>query len=191
MGIRLSDAGMGDYWDDVDALARNHLVEQQFTDAERLAQVSAAAEECDRLKEAPHDGQVDTRDVIKRSLGNFAGSSAPDSIPNPWVMQCCTANGTQGLYYAWEGIVRQSAETAQVNLLLNRSAEGLDVDSYLPYEGKVVIHNKKMERVSVAHTFLGCAKRNPQPRFGKRGSRSADRQLSDVLTGFGRETRSS
>ena len=149
MGIRLSDAGMGDYWDDVDALARNHLVEQQFTDAERLEKVSAAAEDCDRRKEAPHEGQVDTRDVIKRSLGNFAGASAPDSIPNPWVMQCCTGNGTQGLYYAWEGIVRQSGDTAQVNLLLNRSAGGLDVDSYLPYEGKVVIHNKKMERVSV------------------------------------------
>ena len=149
MGIRLSDAGMGDYWDDVDAVARNHLVEQQFTDAERLEKVSAAAQECDRKKEAPHEGQVDTRDVIKRSLGNFAGASAPDSIPNPWVMQCCTGNGTQGLYYAWEGIVRQSGDSAQVNLLLNRPAEGLDVDSYLPYEGKVVIHNKKMERVSI------------------------------------------
>ena len=149
MGIRLSDAGMGDYWDDVDAVTRNHLVEQQFTDAGQLAKVSAAAQECDLEKEAPHEGQVDTRDVIRRSLGNFAGSSAPDSIPKPWVMQCCTGNGTQGLYYAWEGTVRHSGDSAQVNLLLNRASGGLDVDSYLPYEGKVVIHNKKMARVSV------------------------------------------
>ena len=149
MGIRLSDAGMGDFWDDVDAVTRNHLVEQQLTDAAQLEKISAAAPECDIEKEAPHKGQTDTRDVIHRSLGNFAGSSAPDSIPRPWVMQCCTGNGTQGLYYAWEGIVRESGESAQVNLLLNRAASGLDVDSYLPHQGKVVIHNKKMARVSV------------------------------------------
>ena len=148
-GFGCPTPGMGDYWDDVDAVTRNHLVEQQLTDAGQLAKVSAAAQECDLEKEAPHEGQVDTRDVIRRSLGNFAGSSAPDSIPKPWVMQCCTGNGTQGLYYAWEGTVRQSGDSAQVNLLLNRASGGLDVDSYLPYEGKVVIHNKKMARVSV------------------------------------------
>ena len=41
LGIRLSDAGMGDYWDDVDACVRNRLVEQQFTDAKILEQISA------------------------------------------------------------------------------------------------------------------------------------------------------
>jgi hypothetical protein len=29
-----------------------------------------------------------------------------------------------------------------VNLLLNRASQWLDVDSYLPYEGRAVIHNK-------------------------------------------------
>ena len=65
-------------------------------------------------------------------------------------MQCCTGNGTQGLYYAWEGIVRCSdGKNAQVNLLLNRASPWLDVDSYLPFEGKAVIKNKTAQRVSI------------------------------------------
>jgi hypothetical protein len=62
-------------------------------------------------------------------------------------MHCCTYNGLIGYYYAWEGIVREKQGTAQVNLLLNRASPWLDVDSYLPYEGKVVIHNKTATRV--------------------------------------------
>lgn len=64
-------------------------------------------------------------------------------------MQCCTGNGTQGLYYAWEGIVRERGETAQVNRLLNRAAKLLDVDSFLPYAGKVVLRNKAARRIAV------------------------------------------
>ena len=40
------------------------------------------------------------------------------------------------------------AGVAQINLLLNRAAPWLDIDSYLPYEGKVVIKNKKAKDVS-------------------------------------------
>ena len=56
--------------------------------------------------------------------------------PHAW--GCCTANGAVGLYYAWHGITRfdQSSGTATVNLLLNRAAPWLDVDSWLPYEGR-------------------------------------------------------
>ena len=32
---------------------------------------------------------------------------------------------------------------ATVNLFLNRASPWMDVDSYLPYEGKVVLHNKQ------------------------------------------------
>jgi hypothetical protein len=38
--------------------------------------------------------------------------------------------------------VREDGDTAQGNLLVNRAAALLDVDSWLPYEGRVVVHNK-------------------------------------------------
>ena len=61
---------------------------------------------------------------------------------------CCTGNCTQALYYAWEAIVRCRNGWAQVNLLFNRASPWLEVDSYLPYEGKVVLKNKTAEKVS-------------------------------------------
>jgi hypothetical protein len=154
LGVRLSDAGAGDYWDDVDAVVRNHLVEQQFTRADLLEEIAA------RLPEA-RPGEIPTTprqvyagpDVIRRSLGNYAGHSTPTSIPNPWVMQCCTGNGTQGLYYAWEAIVREDGNRAQVNLLLNRASAGLDVESCLPYEGKVVLRVKRVRELAVHVPF--------------------------------------
>jgi hypothetical protein len=53
-----------------------------------------------------------------------------------------------GLYYAWHGITRFDRGVATVNLFLNRSSRWMDIDSYLPYEGKVVLRNKR------AHTAL-------------------------------------
>jgi len=150
LGVRLTDAGLGDYWDDVDALVRNHLVEQQLTRADLLEQIAARSPELKPGEVPTTPGRTYTGpDVIARSLGNYAGHSSPTSIPNPWVMQCCTGNGTQGLYYAWEAILREDGDTAQVNLLLNRAAKSVDVDSYLPYEGKVVVHAKTARRLFV------------------------------------------
>ena len=38
---------------------------------------------------------------------------------------------------------------AQVNLLLNRASPWLDIDSYLPYAGKVVVKNKTARTISL------------------------------------------
>jgi len=43
--------------------------------------------------------------------------------------------------------VRCSEGVAQVNLLLNRASPWLDVDSYLPYEGKVNLKNKSAKKI--------------------------------------------
>jgi len=45
--------------------------------------------------------------------------------------------------------VRESQGVAQVNLLLNRASPWLDIDSYLPYQGKVVIRNKTARLIAV------------------------------------------
>lgn len=150
LGTRLSDMGLGDYWDDVDAITRNQLIEQQVVNPDLLKQI---AENCAGIKAGdeanPLPGQLCYDNIIERSLGVFWGTCAPDCAPGPWVMHCCTGNATQGLYYAWEGIVREEGDTAQVNLFLNRASALVDVDSYLPYEGKVIIRNKNAARVSV------------------------------------------
>ncbi|MBI2193641.1 MAG: glycoside hydrolase family 127 protein [Planctomycetes bacterium] len=149
LGIRLSDAGLGDYWDAVDAVARNQLVEQQLTRADLLERASASGAVRGPERFSPHHGQECREDVIPRCLGIFGGTATPTSIPNVWSMACCTGNATQGLYYAWESIVRETGDTAQVNLLLHRAARLVDVDSFLPFTGKVVLRNKAARRLSV------------------------------------------
>jgi hypothetical protein len=138
LAAKLTDAGLGDYWDDVDAIARNHLIAQQITDWEQMRVLAGGTPEKDAL--------------LKRLRGGFNQQmeGALDST-GPHLWGCCTANGSVGLYYAWHGITRfdESSRTVTVNLLLNRAAPWLDVDSYLPYSGKAIIRNKLAAAVLV------------------------------------------
>lgn len=149
LGIRLSDAGLGDYWDDVDALVRNQLIEQQLINPDHLANVSSHYHDPLPHEANPAPGYLCYEDVIPRALGVYAGLGNPSSISHVWVMHCCTGNATQGLYAAWEGILRENGQNAMINLFLNRAGRLLDIDSYLPFEGKVMIRNKSARRVAV------------------------------------------
>jgi hypothetical protein len=145
LAVKLSDYGVGDYWEDVDQYVRNQLVENLISDKEQLAACAAAS--------FPHQAKSPNQDserAIERSLGNFANIPFVTDYPNPWTGACCNHNGAQALYQAWEGIVRDAGNgIAQVNLLLNRSSRQIDVDSYLPYEGRVVLKNKTATRLHV------------------------------------------
>ena len=147
LGIRLSESGIADYWDDVDAVTRNLLLEQQLTDVDKLRSIAEASPPRGERSRLP--GQETYDRMPERLVGIYAAFASPNSIPPSTVMGCCVANGTQAIYYAWEGALRCDGDTAQVNLLINRASRLVDVDSYLPYEGRVVVHNKAARRVSL------------------------------------------
>jgi hypothetical protein len=121
---------------------RNHLVESMFTSPERIEQVIRYSPMSD-----PKSPQDSTDDVVRRSVG-VVGSPAMTCM-TPFSNSCCTGNLTQAIYSAWESIVRSQRGSAQVNLLLNRASPWLDVESYLPYEGKVLVKNKTSRRVAI------------------------------------------
>ncbi|MBI4586460.1 MAG: hypothetical protein HY717_20815 [Planctomycetes bacterium] len=112
LAVKLAYAGIGDYWEDIDLYIRNHGSEMQFT-----------PEDCGN-KMIP-------------AVGGFAANPAKDD----WA-GCCTPHGNMGLFYAWDATLRYSDGVARINLLLNRASPWMDLDSYLPYEGKVIIKNK-------------------------------------------------
>jgi hypothetical protein len=111
--------------------------------------------------EPPDYRYQDTDDIRERSVGSFWGWMRPneglrvDETPDgpklspSSIMHCCTANGARTLYCAWDQIVTEQDGLVRVNLLLNRASPWLDVDSYLPVEGKVVLHIKRASRVAV------------------------------------------
>jgi hypothetical protein len=135
LAIQLSEAGVGDYWDDVDGYVRNHLVEGQFDDLDRM---KATNESITPAQEK----------LLERAVGTYCGWGTPTGLSTV-LQNCCMANGSQALYGAWESMLRFRDGTAKLNLLLNRTSPWLDVDSYLPYEGRVVLHNKKAKRIQV------------------------------------------
>ena len=145
LAAKLSDAGVGDYWEDVDQYIRNHLVETQILRADLLENISEAG------PDIPNISAIwETSDnVIDRNIGSlFADATHTTRLAPNWTV-CCPSNGLIGFYHAWEGIVRYEDDVAHVNLLLNRASPWLDIDSYLPYEGKVVIRNKTARKIAV------------------------------------------
>jgi len=148
--IKLTESGTADYWEDVDQYVRNVLVGSQ-----RLPQ--DCSEDQLALSASVPEIPADVRGLLGPG-GEKGAASVPGSYTTDHVVQrhigafghgCCTSNGSTGLYYAWEAAVRYTDPVATVNLLLNRASPWVDVDSYLPYEGKVVLHNKKAKKLSV------------------------------------------
>lgn len=139
LAVLLSEAGLADYWDDVDQYVRNQLVEHQWVDRSVLEGIVAAHAECsftpDPVLHWAGEG------ILDRLVGGFSIISEPAWNIGTYT-QCCNANVPQGMYKAWRAIVRPSGDGVQVNLLLNRASAWMDIDSYLPYEGKVVLKNK-------------------------------------------------
>ena len=143
LAARLSESGIGDYWEDVDQYARNQLIEHQLVDRGLI----------EAMIEAGPDHEIDARmetaeNVLERNIGCFISGTDPTWAYGWWTM-CCNANVPMGLYKAWAGIVQGSGDVAQVNLLPNRASALVDVNSYLPYEGKVVLMNKSARKVHV------------------------------------------
>jgi hypothetical protein len=133
LAVKLSDAGVGDYWDDVEYIVRNQLIEQQFTDSKVMRGKAGG----------------DPKNVIERFVGG-AGAGEPTAV-KPEINSLATASTAAAFYFAWHSIVRidKEAKLAQVNLFLNRVSPWLDLESYLPYEGKIILRNKQARTIFV------------------------------------------
>jgi hypothetical protein len=156
LAVKLSETGAGDYWEDVDQYVRNHLAELQITDADAMrkavSQMPNGRGKNDTTQGAFDPKNETTENVIDRNIGTFLSDSThPTLVPESNFLYtiCCTGNCTRALYAAWESALRCADGVAQVNLLLNRASFWVDVDSCLPYEGKVALHNKTARKISV------------------------------------------
>lgn len=153
LAIKLSDLGVGDYWEDADQYVRNHMVEQQTTDGAEMHRVNDMMPALVTMANPTYAQRGYTTDaVIDRTVGMWRSDASNPVMIYPQNFQfnvCCSGNNSPALYAAWEGIVRYDDGVARVNLLLNRASPWLDIDSYLPYEGKVVIRNKTAKTMFV------------------------------------------
>lgn len=153
LAIKLSDLGVGDYWEDADQYIRNQLTEAQVTDGALMHQINATMPKLVEMKSPKYAVRGYTTDrVLDRFVGAWRTDASNPAMTYPHnfsFVVCCTNNNSPVLHGAWEAITRYSDGTARVNLLLNRASPWLDMDSYLPYEGKVVIRNKMAKTMFV------------------------------------------
>ncbi|MBI4553183.1 MAG: glycoside hydrolase family 127 protein [Candidatus Latescibacteria bacterium] len=157
LALYLTRAGLGDYWDDVDRWVRNVYAEAQVCDTRFLDHIPEGY----FATEPSQRSHQDTRDIPQRSVGSFLGwmrandgltvtkTEQGPKLSDHAIMHCCTANGARTLYCVWDSIVTRNGDEVRVNLLLNRASPWVDVDSYLPAEGRVVLRIKDASKVSV------------------------------------------
>ena len=150
LGVKLSRAGAGDYWEDVDRCIRNQFVENQITRPDWAERFAADSEVSPYRKlNGPLQLWEEEQDAVERALGSWAGWALANDAHPQCLMQCCAGNAGRSMYYAWDSIVTRTGNEVQVNLHLNRASKWLDVDSHLPYKGKVVLKIKDAPLVAV------------------------------------------
>jgi len=141
IALKLTDAGVGDYWDDVDRWTRNQFAENQLTSTDWVYRMA------ERYPPQPIPAYHSGDHVPERNLGAFAGwASGSDWVIGPeqlMIMQCCNGNSIRALYYLWEHILECKDGRLRVNLLLNRPSPWADLHSYIPYQGLVDVKMKK------------------------------------------------
>ena len=156
LGLKLTEAGAGDYWDDVDRWVRNQLVENQLLHTDWVYRLA------ERMPPSPVDETYQTAErVPERNIGAFAGWPAANDwfgimlqghvmLPHELaIMHCCTGNGARALYYVWENILHCRDGNLRVNLLLNRASSWADVDSHIPYTGQVDVKIKQAVALAI------------------------------------------
>lgn len=138
--IELAKCGYTEYWQVAERFLRNHLVESQLVDTSWVVQLDTKARDIPQQKTFYKVGD--------RLRGAFAGYAAPNDFVYSGVkgrghimdvQTCCVASGARGLFYGWNNIVTESRGRVSINLLLNRTTPWLDVESSLPFEGKVTL----------------------------------------------------
>lgn len=146
LALKLSAAGLGDYWDDADRWIRNQFAEGQLLRCDWAYRAGANGP---IMPDATFDPVVQCCDrVPERNVGAFAGWP----MANDWglgIMHCCTGNATRALYYVWEHILTYEEGQLRVNLLLNRASPWADVNSHIPYTGQVDVQIKQPVNLSV------------------------------------------
>lgn len=153
--VKLSALGI-DKWDDVERWVRNQFADSQLvatnwlTDGHRApvdrSQVPLPGAGCDGATYGTTDR------VAERAVGSFGGWPAANDLVqgDGWaIMHCCTGNGTRAIYYVWQHILSCDGEALRVNLLLNRASRWADVNSEVPYRGRVEVKVKQDLEVDI------------------------------------------
>jgi hypothetical protein len=140
IAAKLTSAGMGDYWDDLDRWVRNQFAEQQLTSVDWVYRLAS------RQPHKPVGPYESAEQATERNIGAFGGGASGNDwalgVASSGIGHCCTGTCTRAIYYIWEHMLDYEERHLRVNLLLNRASKWADVYSYIPYQGRVDLKMK-------------------------------------------------
>ena len=122
LALLLTEAQVGDYWDTIERVARNQLLENQLRDAGRLRSLFRGIDES----------------VLAMMHGGFECAAFPNSLLNyTGVEGCCIGGGMRALYLAWRASVTETASQSSVNMGFSRSTPFIQVIGHEPWRGRI------------------------------------------------------
>lgn len=144
ISIMLAEAGWEEYWNNAERYGRNHLLESQLIDIDQVKKLPP--EYRIDMKPPSEESSYTEQDVLERVRGGFGLVRPNDFFTTrayQGMMGCCHPHGTRALYLLWHHAVTKKEEGVFVNLLFSRDTPWVEVNSHLPYEGKIeiVVHN--------------------------------------------------
>lgn len=128
LALTLTDAGLGEYWDDIERYSRNQFLENQFRDPELVV----SAERCAQS----------TTPVAAIVYGSFASTARPNNLlagPHPTIEGCCVGAAARGCFLVWDRIISERSEGIFVNLAFSRDGAWGRLISSEPYRGELVL----------------------------------------------------
>ena len=152
LAVLLSESGAGDYWDDVERVARNQLLENQYRDVDAIRCI--------------FPGIAD--DVLAMLHGGFECAAHPnDLFTYVGAEGCCIGGGIRALYLAWRaaietrsGATRVRSGETQVRFGISRTTSTVEVTGFEPWAGRIDVKALQPQRVAIrlpAYANMGDA----------------------------------
>jgi len=160
LAATLANHGHPEYWDDVERMARNQLIESQLVDASWL-------ESPDKPGGPEDTAQFTWRAIGDRMIGGYAGWSSPthflaarETLNAHWggpelkdktraFQNCCGGSGTHAFYIIWKNAARFKDGCLTVNLHIDKLLPQAEIRCYQPHEGLLKVELREDCRVRV------------------------------------------
>ncbi|MFN8444854.1 MAG: hypothetical protein U0175_28975 [Caldilineaceae bacterium] len=134
LALALTQTGVGDYWDDIERIARNQLIENQYREEATLRQLYPSIDES----------------VLAMMHGGFECAAFPNRLlAYSGIEACCIGGGLRALYHAWRGAISEKGDTTTINLGFSRNTEHVEVVGHEPWQGRIDVRLRTPRRLAI------------------------------------------
>jgi hypothetical protein len=134
LALLLTEAGAGEYWDDIERVARNQLLENQYRDEAAMRRLFPGIE-----------GRV-----LAMLKGGFECAARPNDLLT-WkgAEGCCIGGGIRALYLTWRSALSESAGETRVRTGISRRTAHTQVTAHEPHQGRIEVEVLTPRQVAI------------------------------------------